>query len=448
VADILQTLAAPMQAATATHAANPQYRMTSPLINITSNDLNNLKNKNPDNDKIDKPKAYLNYVFFDKQFNFVDDGSGVKQVDGEPGKLETLASGKVVAKKNGYVYVYTSNESRQDVLFDNFGVLDITGPVLEETHYYPFGLTMAGISSTAPLQIENRFKFNGIELNHKEFSDGSGLELYTAQFRGLDPQIGRWRQIDPKPDYAISPYAAMNLNPIRFNDFLGDTVIGDLKAKQEYVNTIDKNIDQGVSKVNKLLQKSLHATGNKLKSLNKRIARAQQNVKGFTDARNEFNTLESSTQNYNIVTGVTGLSINENGETVYDPSTGNVDVEVSASAPNSIGTLAHELKHAYQYETNEASLMYSGKGSGPLTDLHDELQAFRRGQLFGDNTSVNFTIPLLQKMYPADPVGPINVNTPYPGTNGTYGDAIKQQIILLEHADRPPVVIIKGWQSY
>jgi hypothetical protein len=27
----------------------------------------------------------VSYVFFDNQFKFVDDGSGVKQVDGEPG---------------------------------------------------------------------------------------------------------------------------------------------------------------------------------------------------------------------------------------------------------------------------------------------------------------------------------------------------------------------------
>lgn len=86
-----------------------------------------------------KPKAYLNYVFFDKELNFVPDGSGIKQVDGAPGELEILSSGKVVAnlptlklrqaRKNGYVY--TSNESPQDDLshsevhgmfFDNFAV--------------------------------------------------------------------------------------------------------------------------------------------------------------------------------------------------------------------------------------------------------------------------------------------------------------------------------------
>jgi len=82
---------------------------------------------------------------------------------------------------------------------------------------------MAGISTTAPLKLENRFKYNGIELNHKEFSDESGLDLYSAYFRDLDPQIGRWWQVDPRTTYNLSPYASMNSNPISLVDVLGDT---------------------------------------------------------------------------------------------------------------------------------------------------------------------------------------------------------------------------------
>jgi RHS repeat-associated protein len=190
---------------------------TSPLLGGV-NAFRNDKNPTPPTN----PKAYLNYIALDNQFNYDQSASGALGVGGAD-ILASLATDTIRIKKNGYLYIYLLNETKSvSVFFDNLSVTHYSGPLLEETHYYPFGLTMAGISDKAlkTNYAQNKFRYNEKELQSQEFSDGTGLEEYDFGARFQDPQLGLWHNVDPKVDQSrrFSPYTYAFDNPTRFID--------------------------------------------------------------------------------------------------------------------------------------------------------------------------------------------------------------------------------------
>lgn len=214
--DLLTALAGGIGGLNSTHGGSTAAQITNSGV-LASGATNFLSNQTYVNSR---PKAFLNWILFDEQFKFVASSSNASQV-GADQEFKTHVFSNVPMNKNGYLYVYVSNETPNiDVFFDNLQVTHVRGPILEETHYYPFGLTMSGISSKALNgQPENKKKYQ-----QYEFNSGFDINLYESFYRSHDPQIGRFWQIDPKPTDFESPYAAMGNNPIFKFDALGDTV--------------------------------------------------------------------------------------------------------------------------------------------------------------------------------------------------------------------------------
>lgn len=169
------------------------------------------------------PRAYLNIVFFDERFNFVPENSTSTRVSQPGAGVAPLVLANVKAPKNGYVYIYLSNENDQSVYFDNFQVSDNRGRIIEEDHYYAFGLKIAGISSVK-LGDPNEGLLNNKNLyNDKELIDEADLNWYDYGFRNYDPQIGRFPQLEPlTDDYPeLTPFQYGSNDPIANIDLDG-----------------------------------------------------------------------------------------------------------------------------------------------------------------------------------------------------------------------------------
>jgi RHS repeat-associated protein len=189
------------------------------------------------------PRAYVNWILFSDQFVPIASNCGFDLVSTSPDAVKSH-SPVVNISTSGYLYVYCSNESNVDVYFDNLQLIHTRGPLLETNDYYPFGLTMAGISDKAikSQYPTNKLRYNGKELQNQEFSDGSGLEEYDYGARLHDAQLGMWHNVDPHSPNStnFSPYTYANNNPITFIDPNGmDTHLSGAAA-QDFLKTIQE----------------------------------------------------------------------------------------------------------------------------------------------------------------------------------------------------------------
>jgi len=161
------------------------------------------------------PEAYMMYALYDRQGKLYESGKELlskKAANGHE-KLEK----ELYIGQEGYVEAFLVNETSENVWFDDFTVETTLSPVIQETHYDPWGLEMTGLGYQREGVKENRYLYNG-----KELLNDHNLNLYDFGARLYDPVLGRWMTVDPMADHPkqieMSPYSAMWNNPIRYKD--------------------------------------------------------------------------------------------------------------------------------------------------------------------------------------------------------------------------------------
>jgi RHS repeat-associated protein len=158
------------------------------------------------------PASGLVWVVFNEAMEPMENLSGTVQASGADEWAHADAP-TIDIQQPGYILIFAKSTANKSVWWNNLKVTVLKGTILEENHYYPFGLTLSQ-GTTTPGE-KNEYRYNG-----KELQSDFGLNWYNYGARQYDMQTGRWLGIDPMADkyYSISPIGYVANNPVKYID--------------------------------------------------------------------------------------------------------------------------------------------------------------------------------------------------------------------------------------
>jgi RHS repeat-associated protein len=142
-----------------------------------------------------------------------------------------------------YVYNYTDHLGNIRVSYGLDPESNVL-KILEENHYYPFGLkhknygvdmrtyqenNLGQIRLPLVSEVSYKYKYNG-----KEWQDELGLNIYDMDMRQYDPSIARWVVQDPVVHFDYSPYSAFDNNPVFWADPSGADATNGIVGDDEF----------------------------------------------------------------------------------------------------------------------------------------------------------------------------------------------------------------------
>jgi len=276
---------------------------------------------------------------------------------------------------------------------NNVAVVDDNGNMVQQTDYYPYGEPWRRPTSATSIGARaNPYLFSG-----KEYDNTMGMSEYDFEARRYTALLPGFTTIDPAAESTpwLSPYTYCAGNPISLTDPTGrkftedaEKIVG--KLEKGLLKVFSDNFDAFIRRLlsdlfhMNIYDEALHG----------------QNYANFGEACTalftEIPALRCSEMTYHItyvsrprLTMLVDVIESEDlGGTQYDLTKDNILITLQN---HQLSMLAHELKHAYQFETGDLDYkirFYKAEKRdvalrGDFYDQVDEIEAYRRGKLFG-----------------------------------------------------------------